>query len=57
MMAADTKPLISIRDLRVGFRFDEATQFEAVKGISFDIPANSREPGIRPAAEMRVTRN
>jgi peptide/nickel transport system ATP-binding protein len=33
--------LVSIRNLRVNFRLDKATVFEAVKGISFDIPANS----------------
>src|SRR5438876_9477842 len=35
------EPLISVRDLRVSFRLDKHTTFEAVKGISFDIPANS----------------
>jgi peptide/nickel transport system ATP-binding protein len=33
--------LVGIRDLRVSFRIDRTTTFEAVKGISFDIPANS----------------
>jgi peptide/nickel transport system ATP-binding protein len=32
------EPLISVRDLRVKFRLDRHTTFEAVKGISFDIP-------------------
>jgi peptide/nickel transport system ATP-binding protein len=35
------KMLVSIRNLRVSFRVDNTTRFEAVKGISFDIPANS----------------
>src|SRR5882724_7513368 len=35
------EPLVSVRDLRVSFRLDRHTTFEAVKGISFDIPANS----------------
>ena len=34
-------PLLSIRNLRVNFRLDKQTNFEAVKGISFDIPQNS----------------
>ena len=36
-----TAPLLSIRNLRVNFRLDKDTTFEAVKGISFDIPTNS----------------
>ena len=32
--------LLSVRDLRVRFRIDKATTFEAVKGISFDVPRN-----------------
>jgi len=45
-MAADSKhdagtPLIQVRDLRVGFRLGENQTFEAVKGVSFDIPENS----------------
>ena len=36
-----TAPLLSIRNLRVNFRLDKHTTFEAVKGISFDIPTNS----------------
>jgi peptide/nickel transport system ATP-binding protein len=35
------EPLISVRDLRVSFRLDRHTTFEAVKGISFDIPNDS----------------
>jgi peptide/nickel transport system ATP-binding protein len=33
--------LLSVRNLRVNFRLDKQTTFEAVKGISFDIPTNS----------------
>src|SRR5947199_4593753 len=33
--------LLSVRNLRVNFRLDEHTTFEAVKGISFDIPKNA----------------
>src|SRR5437667_1604883 len=35
------EPLLSVRNLRVNFRLDEHTTFEAVKGISFDIPKNA----------------
>jgi len=38
-MMADA--LVSIRNLRVNFRLDKHTTFEAVKGISFDIPKNA----------------
>src|SRR5256885_12917881 len=34
-------PLLSVRNLRVNFRLDKHTTFEAVKGISFDIPRNA----------------
>jgi peptide/nickel transport system ATP-binding protein len=33
--------LLQVRDLRVTFRLDKKTGFEAVKGVSFDVPANS----------------
>jgi peptide/nickel transport system ATP-binding protein len=33
--------LLSVRNLRVNFRLDKQTTFEAVKGISFDIPNNA----------------
>ena len=33
--------LLSVRNLRVTFRLDKHTAFEAVKGISFDIPKNA----------------
>src|SRR6476659_4009174 len=36
-----TAPLLSIRNLRVNFRLDKRTTFEAVKSISFDIPRNA----------------
>ncbi len=35
------KPLISVQDLRVSFRMSKTETVEAVKGVSFDIPANS----------------
>ncbi len=35
------EPLLSVRNLRVNFRLDKHTSFEAVKGISFDIPHNA----------------
>jgi peptide/nickel transport system ATP-binding protein len=33
--------LLSVRNLRVSFRLDKDTTFEAVKGVSFDIPRNA----------------
>jgi peptide/nickel transport system ATP-binding protein len=33
--------LLSVRNLRVSFRLDKHTAFEAVKGVSFDIPKNA----------------
>src|SRR6266404_6195930 len=33
--------LLSVRNLRINFRLDKDTTFEAVKGISFDIPRNA----------------
>ncbi len=33
-------PLVSVKNLRVSFHIDKGTIFEAVKGISFDIPRN-----------------
>ena len=33
--------LLKVRNLRVSFKVDKHTTFEALKGISFDIPANS----------------
>jgi peptide/nickel transport system ATP-binding protein len=40
-MDAKMEPLVSVRNLRVSFRLDKHSTFEAVKGISFDIPQNS----------------
>ena len=34
-------PLVSVRNLKVAFRLDRDHTFEAVKGVSFDIPKNS----------------
>ncbi len=34
-------PLVSVRNLRVSFQIDREHAFEAVRGISFDIPKNS----------------
>ncbi|MET0202666.1 MAG: ABC transporter ATP-binding protein, partial [Casimicrobiaceae bacterium] len=34
-------PLVRVRNLRVSFRLDRENTFDAVKGISFDIPHNS----------------
>jgi peptide/nickel transport system ATP-binding protein len=36
-----SETLLSVRNLRVNFRLDKDTTFEAVKGISFDIPKNA----------------
>ena len=33
--------LLQVRNLRVSFRLDKQTSFEALKGISFDVPANA----------------
>ncbi len=35
-----SKPLLSVRDLRVKFRIDRKNLFEALKGISFDVMPN-----------------
>ena len=34
-------PLVRVRNLKVGFRLDRHDVFDAVKGITFDIPRNS----------------
>ena len=39
--AAVTDPLVSVRNLRVSFRLDRHNTFDAVRGISFDIPRNA----------------
>ena len=38
---ANMEPLVSVQQLRVAFRLDRHHSFDAVKGISFDIPKNS----------------
>jgi peptide/nickel transport system ATP-binding protein len=42
MNTGDTSgdPLVRVRNLRVSFQIDKGTVFEAVKGVSFDIPRN-----------------
>ena len=40
METSNSEPLVRVRDLRVSFQIDRETTFEAVKGISFDIPKN-----------------
>ena len=37
------EPLVQVRDVRVSFRLGGHETFEAVKGISFDIPAASKK--------------
>ena len=37
-MVNSAGPLVSVRNLRVSFRLDKYTTFDAIKGISFDIP-------------------
>lgn len=37
----DNNTLLSVKNLEVSFRIDKHNSFQAVKGISFDIPANS----------------
>jgi len=38
---APNDPLLAVRNLRVIFRLDKHSTFEAVKGITFDIPRNA----------------
>jgi peptide/nickel transport system ATP-binding protein len=40
-MIETSNMLLQVRDLRVAFRTDKKNTFEAVKGISFDIPRNA----------------
>jgi peptide/nickel transport system ATP-binding protein len=40
-MTIDNNMLLQVRNLRVSFRLDKKTSFEAVKGISFDVPRNA----------------
>ncbi|WP_239161240.1 ABC transporter ATP-binding protein [Chromobacterium violaceum] len=37
---SDNKTLLSVRNLRVRFRQEDGGRFEALKGVSFDIPAH-----------------
>src|SRR5471032_1585247 len=37
----DQNNLLEVRDLRVIFRLDKKNTFEAVKGVSFDVPRNA----------------
>jgi peptide/nickel transport system ATP-binding protein len=39
--ASSAAPLLRVKNLRVRFRTDKVNTFEAVKGISFDVPKNS----------------
>jgi len=41
MNQPNNSPLLTVRDLRVSFRIDKATTFDAVRGISFDVPRNA----------------
>ncbi|MGH8853618.1 MAG: ABC transporter ATP-binding protein [Telluria sp.] len=41
MTDIDPNLLLQVRDLRISFRVDKKNSVEAVKGISFDVPANS----------------
>ncbi|MBK7744813.1 MAG: ABC transporter ATP-binding protein [Betaproteobacteria bacterium] len=41
MSDATMDPLLRVRNLRVSFRLDRHHHFEAVKGISFDVPHNA----------------
>ena len=41
MISNRLNPLISVQDLRVSFRMGKTDTVEAVKGVSFDVPANS----------------
>ena len=36
-----TDPLLSVRNLKVDFRLDDGAVLHAVKGVSFDVPANA----------------
>ena len=40
-MTTQTTPLISVQDLQVSFRMSKMLTTEAVRGVSFDVPANS----------------
>jgi len=40
-MTEQDKMLLRVRDLRIAFRVDKKNTVEAIKGISFDVPANA----------------
>ena len=40
MEVSNTDPLVRVRNLKVAFQIDKGTIFEAVKGVSFDVPRN-----------------
>jgi len=40
-MSDEDKVLLRVRDLRIAFRVGKQSTVEAIKGISFDVPANS----------------
>ncbi|MEW4338943.1 hypothetical protein [Chromobacterium vaccinii] len=41
---SNNKTLLSVRNLRVSFRQEDGGRFEALKGVSFDIPAHRTRP-------------
>jgi len=40
MRSSNADPLVRVRNLKVAFQIDKGTIFEAVRGVSFDIPRN-----------------
>jgi peptide/nickel transport system ATP-binding protein len=40
MQSSNADPLVRVRNLKVAFQIDKGTIFEAVRGVSFDIPRN-----------------
>ncbi|MEN2424418.1 hypothetical protein AA0N74_00060 [Chromobacterium vaccinii] len=49
-MSNQNKTLLSVRNLRVSFRQEDGGRFEALKGVSFDIPAHRTwSPALAPA--------
>ena len=40
-MSHQDNMLLRVRDLRIAFRIDKKNTVEAIKGISFDVPANA----------------
>ena len=51
---ARCEPLLRVRNLRVAFRLDKHTTFEAVKGISFDIPQQPHRRAGRRIGQRQV---